>query len=83
MSLTEKQKRFIISPHSFSSKQQRNHKYEIKKKISQITQDFEFITKHREEISQILGDSIPTSNDMIVPESENPPNISDKDPDFL
>ena len=58
MSLTEKQKRFIISPHSFSSIQQRMWRHIIKKKITQITKDFEFITQNSDNISQILDEGI-------------------------
>jgi len=87
MTLTEKQKRFIISPHSFLPKQQKMWRQIIRKKISHITQDFEFITQHRDEISQILGESIPISNDMI--KSTEPETMKsdlknqNRDPDFL
>jgi len=83
MTLTEKQKRFIISPHSFSSKQQRNHKYEIKKKISQITADHKFISEHKDEISHILGENVQISDDTIEHAELSEPNNSKKDPDFL
>jgi len=83
MTLTEKQKRFIISPHSFSSIQQKMWRQIIRKKISHITADYTFISEHKDEISHILGENIQISDDIIEHAEHSEPNNSKKDPDFL
>ena len=55
MCLTDKEKRTITSPQSFSSsKQRKTTKFRTKKKIQEILQDMEFLIENNSKISEIF-----------------------------
>lgn len=93
--LTDKEKRVIISPLSFSVPQRKATKYRCKIKIQEVIQDMQFLIKHHDlvkkefgidvignnisEVKGIIEKEIPSENDTTTPEK----NQLDDDPDML
>jgi|APSaa5957512535_1039671.scaffolds.fasta_scaffold03954_11 hypothetical protein len=89
--LTDKEKRMITSPLSFSSKQRKNTKFRTRKKIQNILQDLKFIVENNDKICSELGidvtseipkylaiEDVENNSEDIQSEEE-----SHNDPDFL
>ncbi len=55
MSLTEKEKRVIVSPNSFSKNNRKSTRYRARAKIGRVIEDVKFISEHHDEILQELG----------------------------
>ena len=55
MPLTNKEKRVVVTPLSFSSKQRKNAKFRTRKKIFDVIEDMRFLVEHRDEISVMFG----------------------------
>ncbi len=55
MPLTDKEKRIITSPLSFSSKQRKNTKFRTRKKIQAILCDMNFLIQNNSNISEMFG----------------------------
>jgi len=93
MPLTEKEKRVITSPLSFSSKQRKTTKFRTRKKIQEILCDMQFLIENNSKVYERLGIDVLSKYNILehLSESENvnskTDQIEDKpsedDPDLL
>lgn len=92
MPLTEKEKRIITSPLSFSAKQRKTTKHRTRKKIQEILHDMQFLIENNSKVYDIFGIDVlykgTLSENLSIPEDVNneiqsPENRLSEDPDLL
>lgn len=92
MPLTNKEKRFIVSPQSFSSQQRKTTKFRTRKKIQEILQDMQFLIENNSKVYDICGIDVlcsgVSSENKSTPkethtETQSSKNTPSEDPDLL
>lgn len=85
--LTDKEKRFIRSPSSFSSsKDRRRWRFRTRKKIKQIQDDVKFLKENSENVSKIILIEDIDQDDQATKDTQTgglTQNDKDEDDDFL
>lgn len=82
MSLTDKEKRIILSPLSFSSKQRKNTKFRTRKKIQEILSDMNFLIENHSKIFETFEiDVLGTGNNTTYISESKIKNTSNTDTD--
>ena len=81
MPLTEKEKRIITSPLSFSSKQRKTTKHRTRKKIQEVLDDMQFLIENNSKVYDIFGIDV-LENAAAMPEHFSESKENDKDTSY-
>ena len=90
MPLTEKEKRIIASPLSFSSNKRKTTKFRARKKIQEILCDMQFLIENNSKIFEEFGIDVLSNiskhistSETVNSKTDTPEDKPSKDPDLL